>query len=303
MNRTPIEWCRTYKADGSYEEGYSVNPVRFLPRGATRTTTMCQRVSQGCTHCYAEGITRRFWPKDADEGFHGYNAIGLLTGEFVLDEKTLLSVLKHKKPARIFWGDMTDLFQASVPDAMLDQCFAVCALTPHLTHMFLTKRPERMLEYFGRRSKEECYRDIACTEKQFAFVWRVQKRILDLFNSVSTEALNRAAEANNLTPSWPLPNVWLGTSVEDQAQADKRIPLLLQTPSWVHFISAEPLLGEILLEMELVRRDSLAAMLARYHPDRDGRIGDFLVAEGVVTREAVQIAADAQQRLMTTAQT
>jgi adsorption protein B len=64
-----------------------------------------------------------------------------------------------------------------------------------------------------------------------------------------------------------------------------------------------PRLGEILLEMDLVQRDSLAAMLARYHPDRDGRIGDFLVAEGVVTREAVQIAADAQRRLMTTAKT
>jgi adsorption protein B len=62
-----------------------------------------------------------------------------------------------------------------------------------------------------------------------------------------------------------------------------------------------PLLGDILLEMELVQRDALAATLARYHPDRDGRIGDFLVAQGVVTREAVQMAADVQQRLMTTA--
>ena len=64
-----------------------------------------------------------------------------------------------------------------------------------------------------------------------------------------------------------------------------------------------PLLGDILLEMELVQRDSLTAMLARYHPDRDGRIGDFLVAEGVVTREAIQLAADVQQRLMSTATT
>ena len=60
-----------------------------------------------------------------------------------------------------------------------------------------------------------------------------------------------------------------------------------------------PLLGDILLEMDLVHRDVLARMLARYHPDRDGRIGDFLVGHGVVTREAVQTAAEVQQRLAT----
>jgi protein gp37 len=43
----------------------------------------------------------------------------------------------------------------------------------------------------------------------------------------------------------PLANVWLGVSVEDQARADERIPLLLQTPSAVRFISAEPLLGSV----------------------------------------------------------
>jgi protein gp37 len=43
----------------------------------------------------------------------------------------------------------------------------------------------------------------------------------------------------------PLPNVWLGVSVENQAAADERIPLLLQTPAAVRFISAEPLLGPI----------------------------------------------------------
>jgi protein gp37 len=44
---------------------------------------------------------------------------------------------------------------------------------------------------------------------------------------------------------WPLPNVWLGVSVEDQQRADERIPLLLQTPAAVRFLSVEPLLGPI----------------------------------------------------------
>jgi protein gp37 len=44
---------------------------------------------------------------------------------------------------------------------------------------------------------------------------------------------------------WPLENVWLGVSIEDQATAEERIPLLLQTPAAVRWISAEPLLGPV----------------------------------------------------------
>lgn len=45
--------------------------------------------------------------------------------------------------------------------------------------------------------------------------------------------------------NYPLPNVWLGVSVEDQAAADVRIPLLLDTPAAIRWISAEPLLGPV----------------------------------------------------------
>lgn len=51
-------------------------------------------------------------------------------------------------------------------------------------------------------------------------------------------------------------NIWLGVSCEDQAAADKRIPLLLQTPAHVRFVSAEPLLGPIdLNKRELICAD------------------------------------------------
>lgn len=46
-------------------------------------------------------------------------------------------------------------------------------------------------------------------------------------------------------PSWPLPNVWLGTSVENQKMADLRIPTLLEIPAAKHFLSCEPLLGPV----------------------------------------------------------
>jgi protein gp37 len=222
MNNTSIEWCRTYAADGSFEEGFSVNPVRFRPFGSQRLVTMCQKVSPGCKNCYAETITRRFWPKDADRSFPGYTAAGVASGEFVLDEKTLLSVLKRRKPARVFWGDMTDLFQDCVTNEMLDRCFAVCALTPHLTHMFLTKRPERMLEYFSHKVREGL-----------------------IGFQISQMHLARTGIPVSEWSGLPMPNVILMTSAENQEQADVRIPLLLRMPAAVRGVSLEPLLGLI----------------------------------------------------------
>jgi protein gp37 len=241
MNRTSIEWCRTYAADGTFEEGFSVNPVRFRPHGSTALRTMCQKVSPGCAHCYAEGINRRFGPKDAAVKFPGYTAAGLLAGEFVLDEAMLLQVLRTKKPARIFWGDMTDLFGEWVPDAFLDRMFAVCALTPHLTHIFLTKRAERMREYIARP-------DVAARIRRALIPYFHQAMTWTRGNPRGRRALRKVVASGTIpTPhvAWPLPNVWLGVSVENQEQADKRIPELLQTPASVRFASAEPLLGDI----------------------------------------------------------
>ena len=252
MNRTSIEWCRTYAADGTFTEGFSVNPVRFRPHGTERLVTMCQKVSPGCKNCYAEGIVRRFWPKGplvqlmhpaglgsvTHEGFPGYTAIGVQSGEFVLDEKTLLSVLKRKDPARVFWGDMTDLFGDWVKDEWLDKMFAVCALTPHLTHIFLTKRPERMLPYSE------------------AMKSRWVSRLSHAINS-SAKMCGLADKPGRKMVGWPLPNAWLGVSAESQEQADARIPLLLQTPAAKRFISAEPLLGQVDLTNIVVSRSSL----------------------------------------------
>ena len=98
MNKTSIEWC-----------DYTVNPIRFLPYVATRTTTMCQKLSPGCANCYASTIVNRFWPLEANEKFPGYTAQGIASGEFVLDEKQLLSVLKYKKPCKVFWGEFPEV--------------------------------------------------------------------------------------------------------------------------------------------------------------------------------------------------
>ena len=217
----------------------------------------CTRVSEGCRNCYAEKVAYRF----SGEGLP-YAVLAVLknghpswTGKVEFIEKHLLDPLKwgsvltgirngegilrekaHKdgsvtltreRPRRIFVNSMSDLFHEAVTDEMRDKIFAVMALCPHHTFQVLTKRPERMLEYLERIA------DLAVHD-----VWKWQQAA-DLIVDNCAVLEDHA---------WPLPNVWLGVSVENQAAADARIPLLLQTPAAVRFISAEPLLGEIRLE-------------------------------------------------------
>lgn len=215
MNKTTIEWC-----------DFTVNPIRFRPSGSDRTTTMCHKLSPGCANCYAADIVRRFWPRDANVEFPGYTAQGIAAGEFVLDEKQLRSVLTSKAAGKVFWGDMTDLFGAWVPFEMLDKCFAVCGLKQKLTHIFLTKRTERMLEYLDSRSKSIRYWETAARDLGYTFK----------FDGVD-------GVEHSLCP-FPLPNVWCGTSVE-KAEYKHRIDTLREVPAAVRMLSLEPLLGPL----------------------------------------------------------
>lgn len=118
-----------------------------------------------------------------------------------------------------------DLFHDDVPNEWIDRIFAVMALAPQHTFQILTKRPERMLAYFSA---------------YYASTVELPRAQL---------AVDRcAAEMNGGSfhaKGWPLPNVWLGVSCEDQKTADERIPLLLETPAAVRFVSYEPALGPV----------------------------------------------------------
>ena len=138
MNRTKIEWT-----------DLSVNPIRAQrripdPEGVHMDDIgvghYCEKISPGCKNCYASQMQPRFKMATFDKA-------DLSQLEVYLDEDVLQKVLRRRKPARIFWCDMTDMFGSWVPDEWLDQIFAVMALTPHLTHQVLTKRPERMRTY------------------------------------------------------------------------------------------------------------------------------------------------------------
>lgn len=172
--------------------------------------TGCTRVSAGCDRCYIER-TPPF--RMAGRRFDGTGP-GSSTG-VQLHPQRLEQPLRWRKPRRVFVNSLADLFHDDVPDDFLVRTFAVMATVKHCTFQILTKRPARMRSLLS----DEDFAD------------RVE-RAMAVWTHADTEA-------------WPLPNVWLGVSVENQKWADIRIPALLNTPAAVRWISAEPLLGPI----------------------------------------------------------
>lgn len=186
----------------------------------------CTPVSPGCLNCYAagmavrlEGMGRRgYGPVDGVRIAEVRNGRRVFTGSIRLVEEALAVPLRRKKPTTWFLCSMGDLFHPDVPFDFIDRVFAVMALCPQHTFQVLTKRPERMAEYFADHV-QRC-------------------------DSVSGEMKMLDGSWPDL-PGWPLPNVWLGTSAEDQTRLEGRVPHLLRCPAAVRFLSCEPLLGEL----------------------------------------------------------
>jgi len=203
--------------------------------------TGCSKVSQGCKNCYAE----RDWGRLSKIGGNVYT--GRAFTDVMCHPERLDQPLRWKKPRRIFVNSMSDLFHESVPDSFIDKVFAVMALAERHTFQVLTKRPARMLSYFLSGPKEHTVKGEA---------WEMLGHYPKYPNA-------------GMKAPWPLPNVWLGVSVEDQATADERIPLLLDTPSAVRWISAEPLLESVdLTDLTVSLPDGVAQWNA-LHFDND----------------------------------
>lgn len=106
-------------------------------------TTGCTKISPGCKHCYAEVMARRL---------HAMGAGGYEKGfGLALHPGRLAQPLARCKPTIYFVNSMSDLFHRDIPDAFLDEVFAVIDRTPQHTYQILTKRAERLPEYFARR--------------------------------------------------------------------------------------------------------------------------------------------------------
>ena len=241
--------------------------------------TGCTRVSAGCDHCYASTLHNSRYRSNLKKalGYHREDVerLGLDAGAELRElrsfrsatpekpkaewdtfpetyrdaEKSLpfpqqydtpfavVQTWEHKlrepltwrKPAKVFTCSMGDLFHEGVPFEFIDKVFAVMALTPQHTFQVLTKRPERAREYLTTDNRVD-----AIGEAMEAMTGR----------PVSGDPPD---DSFDYLDDLPLPNVWLGTSVEDQAAADERIPVLLDTPAAVRFLSCEPLLEDVKL--------------------------------------------------------
>lgn len=195
--------------------------------------TGCTKVTPGCDNCYAETFAERW---RGTKGHHFENGF-----DVTLRPERLTIPLRWRKPKRVFVNSMSDLFHNDIPSDYIARAFAVMALTPQHTYQILTKRHGRMRSLLG-----EC----TCGNGhapgihfRSAMAWAVSKANPDRIPGVPDDAEQRVYHE---TP-WPLPNVWLGVSVEDQKRANLRIPALLETPAAVRFLSCEPLLGPVRL--------------------------------------------------------
>jgi len=180
----------------------------------------CVKVSQGCANCYAQTLDGRYNAKDPH---WGPNAPRRFFGEKHWNEP-----IKWNRDAetvgerrRVFCASMADVFEqlpTNHPDRdqmNLERCrlFRLIAQTPWLDWLLLTKRPENIIP-----SLRWC--EAAATDGFYQFY-------------------SKWLDGN------PPTNIWLGTSVENQEAADKRIPHLLEVPARVRFLSCEPLLGPV----------------------------------------------------------
>lgn len=208
MQKTNIEWT-----------DYSASLLKYRNGKTGKIVWHCEKVSPGCAHCYAESMANRF-------GGGPFNAKVTPDVQPFFDEEEARKILRSKAIAgkRIFVNDMTDWAGDWVSDEIIDRHFAVFALREDVTFQLLTKRAERMRDYM---------------------LWKSKARTLDRAAKWYSAAHHYRGGATFFIPKLPLPNVWLGVSVEDQKRADERIPLLLQTPAAVRFLSVEPMLGPV----------------------------------------------------------
>lgn len=231
MNKTGIEWT-----------DFSANPLRYRD-AAGESVWGCVKHSTGCAHCYSETLAHRYGKGGP---FTAATMRGLTP---CLDEAELKKMLTYKPASgkRCFLADMTDLFGEWVPDDLLDQLFAVLFMRSDVTWQVLTKRADRMAAY------------LSADDLSLRLHERVKQRMG--YDNQKRPAVNRC--------DLPLRNVWCGTSVENQAAADERIPHLLRAPVAVRFLSVEPLLGPV--DLANVRFDRHLTM-------------DVLEGTGVTTR-------------------
>ncbi len=235
-------------------------------------TVGCARVSPGCLHCYAEHAAAMVNRTQGEASVYrdlvkltGAKRDPRWTGKAKFLPERLAIPLGWRKPRRVFVDSMSDLFHDDITNEQIAAVLGVMAAAHRHTFQVLTKRPARMVEWFRWVAKFSSENSI---------------RPSDACRVVAAEMADRVALAaiQIANPAWPLPNVHLGVSVENQAAADERIPLLLRdaVKAAVKFLSIEPLLGPVALQGDEPMR-SRAYLRGIVEPDPVQRI-DWVIA-------------------------
>jgi protein gp37 len=235
----------------------------------------CDRVSPGCDSCYAISTARiregNPHPRIAAAfaGTTQRTEAGVdWSGRINLLADRLTEPLRWKTSRKVFVNSLSDLFHKNVPDDFIAKVFAIMALTPQHSYQLLTKRHARMRSVLN----DHCTcgnGHVPGVHFRSAMAWAVSKANPERIPGVPDDAEQRVYNA-----PWPLPNLHLGVSVENQHWANIRIPALLDTPAAVRWISAEPLLGPIRLSASWIpipadyRPVELADILGIGQPER-----------------------------------
>jgi protein gp37 len=235
----------------------------------------CTKVSPGCAHCYAEARDLRFsggehWGKGAPrqrtstENWKGPRRWHRQAEDIWICDcgfrenyvstpipcpKCKTGTPRRWRP-RVFCASLADWLDEEVPIEWLADLLKLIHDTPNLDWLLLTKRPENWqdrlceamvcIDYDWIEGRQEVRSPVS----QWVGSW------------IEATAPHRGMAS---VPS----NVWLGTTVEDQQRADERIPALLKIPACVRFLSCEPLLEEVDLEMGLEPFQPLSPDLSR----------------------------------------
>lgn len=186
----------------------------------------CTKVSPGCANCYAESMLKRF-PNSPS-----YSP-SFLPGEALIKmhPDRLDKPLHWRDPRCVFVNSVSDLFHEEVPFDFVDKVFAIMCLTPQHQYIVLTKRPERMLAWTQQSL------GIGCLDHPTA------KPMYDRY-TMNPKAHHTVVDAID-DDFWPLKNVWIGTSIENQYWMKQRGDIMKEIDWPNKLVSFEPLVGPI----------------------------------------------------------
>lgn len=256
----------------------------------------CSPVSAGCTHCKAARLvraklggsskyaglvkTRRDVDVQTKSGRQGSSATlrlvescGGFSGEvrFFFDE--LYLPFRTKQPSAVVVADRGDLFHPSRSNDQVAAVFGAMAATPKHHYYVLTKRASCMREWFLWMEKQT---GGPATHAAWCLLSEERERVGD-------DGPIHCKYGPAPAAPWPLPNVSLGVSAEDQQSLDLRVGALLATPAVHRFAALEPLLGKVDLTAGKAPLNSVAHGLSGKYDYLTGRFRENSIAGGSST--------------------